>query len=409
MYGEGVYRLPLTPIEEDAKGTLTVQLRTPIVSDYALFLNGVNHLRQSYYSDIEFQRTDSFSIYWKGIVNAYSSYSIVSDEEIGNKGYRVDLGIDGKITFIFRDNSPAFAFATTRFPITYSENETELLIVYTPTEVRFYQDGTLLTTWTYINNLVSAVEYGTFMYVGHSPDDTTVNGIYNSDLRIYNTDITPLEVDDLDNIVYRLPFYEGEGITVGNLYGTGAVLNGAQDTDRGSGNTWVYVSDLQPVSDPLAPNEYYEVTNDNLSEELTVNYEPSCYKYPLYLTWLNTLGGWDYWLFTAKKGYGIDVDDVVIGERNIYRSFPDNFQNETWEEVISLEAREKIKVRSQPMTLEQQAQVAKIVYSKMVQVVNSVDDKYTVIVDKRSLELRTDGDKLHFIEFDILLPKKITQ
>jgi hypothetical protein len=163
------------------------------------------------------------------------------------------------------------------------------------------------------------------------------------------------------------------------------------------------------VDDLNAPDSYYEINEINLTEEITINYDPSCYRYPLYLTWLNSLGGWDYWLFTAKKQYGIEVYDVVIGERNIYQSFPDNFQNQTWEEVISLEARERITVRSQPMTQTQQSEVAKIVYSRMVQLMVSEENKYTVLVDKRSLELRTDGDKLHFIEFDLLLPKKIIQ
>lgn len=171
----------------------------------------------------------------------------------------------------------------------------------------------------------------------------------------------------------------------------------------------MWTIDHEPVSDTNAPNDYFEVEDILLSEVKTVKYDPSCYKYPLYITWLNTLGGWDYWLFTAKKDYGIEVDDVVLGERNIFQSFPDQFQSETWQEVISLTAQNKITLRSQPMTKEQLVEVSKLVYSKMVQVVESETDKYTIIIDKRSVSLYTDGDKLHFFEVDILLPKIITQ
>jgi hypothetical protein len=61
------------------------------------------------------------------------------------------------------------------------------------------------------------------------------------------------------------------------------------------------------------------------------------------------------------------------------------------------------------MTREQLLEVSKIVYSKMVQIVDSETSKYTVLIDKRSIDQYTDGDKLHFIEFNISLPRIITQ
>jgi len=314
----------------------------------------------------------------------------------------------GRLVLTVRDNSFGLSFAMTNQKISFNE-EVEIMVSITTTNTYFYINGVQCTNSTETHNATGTIDYDANLIIGHVEDDATAETVYHTELKIFSTDITPSEVNDDTNLVLFLPFYEGEGATVTNLYGTGGTINNAQDTDRGDTNTWVWAIDHEPVSDPNAPNDYFEVEDILLSEVKTVKYDPSCYKYPLYITWLNTLGGWDYWLFTAKKDYGIEVDDVVLGERNIFQSFPDQFQSETWQEVISLTAQNKITLRSQPMTREQLIEVSKMVYSKVVQLVQSETDKYTIIIDKRSVSLYTDGDKLHFFEVDILLPKIITQ
>lgn len=407
-YGGGVYRVPVEPIE-DVVGDLSVELRTSPIGEYSLMLNGVNYLELTYYSELEFQYTDPFTIYWKGTVNSLiATIDIVADNQFSLKGYRFSVLPTGRLVLTVRDNSFGLSFAMTNQNISFNE-EVEIMVSITTTNTYFYINGVQCTNSTETHNATGTIDYDANLIIGHVEDDATAETVYHTELKIFSTDITPSEVNDDTNLVLFLPFYEGEGATVTNLYGTGGTINNAQDTDRGDTNTWVWAIDHEPVSDPNAPNDYFEVEDILLSEVKTVKYDPSCYKYPLYITWLNTLGGWDYWLFTAKKDYGIEVDDVVLGERNIFQSFPDQFQSETWQEVISLTAQNKITLRSQPMTKEQLVEVSKLVYSKMVQVVESETDKYTIIIDKRSVSLYTDGDKLHFFEVDILLPKIITQ
>lgn len=407
-YGGGVYRVTVEPIE-DVVGDLSVELRTSPIGEYSLMLNGVNYLKLTYYSALEFQYTDPFTIYWKGTINSLiAGIDLVADNQFSSNGYRFSVLANGRLVLTVRDNSFGLSFAITNQAIPFNE-EVEIMVSITTTNTYFYINGVQCTNSTETHNATGTIDYDTNLIIGHVEDDITTESVWHTELKIFSAAITPSEVNDDTNLVLFLPFYEGEGATVTNLYGVGGTINNAQDTDRGDTNTWVWTIDHEPVSDPNAPNDYFEVEDILLSEVKTVKYDPSCYKYPLYITWLNTLGGWDYWLFTAKKDYGIEVDDVVTYERNIFQSFPGNFQNETWEELIGLEARNVMTVRSQPMTREQLLEVSKIVYSKMVQIVDSETSKYTVLIDKRSIDQYTDGDKLHFIEFNISLPRIITQ
>ena len=135
-----------------------------------------------------------------------------------------------------------------------------------------------------------------------------------------------------------------------------------------------------------------------------------CVKFNIDLTWLNSLGGWEHWRFTAFKTYGYDIDNVEIIEKDILQNWDANFiAGGTQQDVLSQQARETITVRSQNLSIQQINAIARIKFS--IRVIDETDSSNltTVITDKSSFQYRTDNDKRHSIEFDILYPNQQTQ
>ena len=126
-------------------------------------------------------------------------------------------------------------------------------------------------------------------------------------------------------------------------------------------------------------------------------------KYQLQLTWLNSLGGWEYWNFLAKKTEGYDIDDSKTVERDVLQNWDTDFiAGDTEQETLFIAARRKVVVRTQLLTLQQINAIAKINLSIRVRdVLNDV----TVTIDRSSFEYRTDGEKLHSLEFAINYPR----
>jgi len=133
----------------------------------------------------------------------------------------------------------------------------------------------------------------------------------------------------------------------------------------------------------------------------------TCYKYYIDLSWLNTLGGWEHWRFTAFKTYGYDISNVQNIKKDIFQNWDTDFiAGETETEHLSLDANERITVRSQLLTIDQINAIARIKHS--IKVIDSATNQ-TVIVDKGSFQYRTDHDKTHTIEFTITKPGLIIQ
>lgn len=133
-------------------------------------------------------------------------------------------------------------------------------------------------------------------------------------------------------------------------------------------------------------------------------------RFSIVLNWLNTLGGWEHWNFTAFKTFGFDISEVRTIERDIFQNWDVDFiAGQTESEHISLKSREAISVRSQDLTLQQINAIARIKYSIKVNDETDTTNIVTVLVDKGSFQYRTDADKRHTIEFIIRYPRKQIQ
>ena len=127
------------------------------------------------------------------------------------------------------------------------------------------------------------------------------------------------------------------------------------------------------------------------------------------LTWLNSVGGWEYWTFTARHSYGYDSNDIGRIEKDIFQNWDSDFisgQSET--EVLGKDVRSFIVVRSQLLSKAQVDAIAKIRNSIKVQEVRSTGN-VTVLVDAGSFTYRTDKDKTITIEFRITYPREQIQ
>jgi hypothetical protein len=148
---------------------------------------------------------------------------------------------------------------------------------------------------------------------------------------------------------------------------------------------------------------YFNSGGVQLSETLTIDVNQDCAKQDFYMTWLNSLGGYDYWNFTMRKEYSIDVTESKTQEKNIYNQWPNSY-GEFADSIIKQTVRtgnNKIKVFSQFLTTDQEDAIKLLFVSPLVQIVTSQYDRRTVLVQAGYLPVRRDQDKTRKLSFDI--------
>jgi len=136
---------------------------------------------------------------------------------------------------------------------------------------------------------------------------------------------------------------------------------------------------------------------------ISIDVEDDCANQNFYLTWLNNLGGFDYWNFTARKTYSVDVTGNSVSEKNIYSNWPKSYGSfaDTIKQQTSRTSNEVIRVSSQFLTVQQEEAIKQILSSPLVQQVTSKYDRRTVIIDPTTYRIRKDQDDLRTISFDL--------
>lgn len=126
------------------------------------------------------------------------------------------------------------------------------------------------------------------------------------------------------------------------------------------------------------------------------------------LRWLNTLGGWDEWTFTARHSYGFDISNVQTFNIDIFQRWDSNFTNGSKEQdILSLDAQPTVILRSGFLNEQQINAVSQVKISKNIQTISGVGvvENQSIIIDRSSFTYRTDKEKLIEFEFKITLPK----
>lgn len=226
---------------------------------------------------------------------------------------------------------------------------------------------------------------------------------FNGSSYVQDNDFIAIKTASVDITVITDCYYDTTGVvTVTTLDRIYQKTNGVWTTGV-AGDYTVSSSFSQYASRYAVDNVVLEV-----SEIKPLRLESSCTKQSVYLSWINSLGNWEYFLFTARKTYEKEVTQVTTTKRNIFANFPNEFTSETENDKINIEAVDRMTVRSQYVTKEQLDILAEIITSIRVQMWYTSNEKITVIVDSKKVSKYSDGDKLYAVEFDILFPQNQT-
>lgn len=289
-----------------------------------------------------------------------------------------------------------------------SEDRIDLTLVSRPTlqALASWTNQSTGTSWTLGANpslslssafAVSKLLCGTY---------NTINGItysinYNLDIAGTIANLNTLDVYILDSSFSPLGNYQ----IADSLSSTGNYNATITITPNGNGSYIAFYFDVIDLLSSVTVdiNSVSASTSITLSETKTININDDCASQNFYLTWLNNLGGFDYWNFTARKTYSVDVTGNSISEKNIYTNWPKSYGAfaDTIKQQTSRTSNEVIRVSSQFLTVQQEEAIKQILSSPLVQQVTSKSDRRTVIIDPTTYRIRKDQDDLRTISFDL--------
>jgi hypothetical protein len=143
---------------------------------------------------------------------------------------------------------------------------------------------------------------------------------------------------------------------------------------------------------------------EQLTEKKPIRIDDKCSNQDIHLTWLNSLGGWEFFNFQSIKDYKVSSSGQVI-KRDVFNNWDTEFiTGNTENDYSSVRANKVTTVRSQLVTEAEADAIWNIKTSIKVQVVNDNNTLTTVLVDKGSFTKYKDRDKLYAIEFNITYP-----
>lgn len=130
---------------------------------------------------------------------------------------------------------------------------------------------------------------------------------------------------------------------------------------------------------------------------------------PIYLTWLNHLGGFEYFLFLAEKEFQLDIVESQTTKKNIFPTWPQSYGEtaDTIERKTFTDATDVIIVKSQHLTANQRDGLKYIKTSPVVQIVISRRDRRTVIVDSDSYKIYDEGEDLFTVQVSLRLTNPV--
>lgn len=124
---------------------------------------------------------------------------------------------------------------------------------------------------------------------------------------------------------------------------------------------------------------------------------------PYQITFLNYLGGFEYFFFTAKKEFGVDVEETGETRENILPNWPNSWglNADTIDKQTFRKTRDYVILRSQYLSLNQLRALKYIRVSPLVQIVTSRLDRRTVIVDNDSFKVYDEEDKTFSVQLKV--------
>jgi hypothetical protein len=124
----------------------------------------------------------------------------------------------------------------------------------------------------------------------------------------------------------------------------------------------------------------------------------------IYITWLNNLGGFEYWPFISYVDHMISVTETGETRKNIFPNWPKSYGSNA--DTITKQTFRKTKkqkvIRTQIFTREQAKQLGEqIKSSPLVQLLSTRRDRRTVIVDSDSIVVVKGSERIFNLSMTI--------
>lgn len=168
-------------------------------------------------------------------------------------------------------------------------------------------------------------------------------------------------------------------------------------------SVYIFLDAVSGGGSTYAELRAFSSSEASITETKTVTVDCGCSD-GLRMSWLNSLGGFEHWTFKAFKDNLIAISETGETSVNTFPAWPNSygeFADTDKRRQTFRDSQKQFLIRSQNLTRAQADALATIKSSPLVQIITSVYDKRTVIVDPESFTLYNDNDKLYSISFTI--------
>jgi hypothetical protein len=141
----------------------------------------------------------------------------------------------------------------------------------------------------------------------------------------------------------------------------------------------------------------------DVSETKSIRLSCDCADQSVSISWLNYLGGMEYYVFTAQTEHQIDIKEAKTRLLNLFPTWGTSygeFASTVRQETSRKSCFRKV-LRSQLIPIGNLEALQYIKTSSLVQIVNTITDRRTVLVDTDSFTVYQDNDKEFSISFAV--------
>jgi len=144
------------------------------------------------------------------------------------------------------------------------------------------------------------------------------------------------------------------------------------------------------------------VASHTISDALTINISSECSSQDIDLQWINNLGGFESFRFLGEKGYAVSINDAGETKQNTFPNWPKSYgeTSDTIRKQTFRDSNNQLFIISQELTEAEADAISYIKSSPLVQIVNSRQDRRTIIIDAESFTKYTDNQKMITISFN---------
>lgn len=135
------------------------------------------------------------------------------------------------------------------------------------------------------------------------------------------------------------------------------------------------------------------------------------------ISWLNYLGGFDYWRFKSNSDYGVQIEGTTQVKKNIFTTWPKSYGagGDTIRQETSRDSSQTLRVRAEKITMDQINDLYRIMTSPLVQIVtkspvqtffdgtqSSTVDRRTILPEASSFIYLQQSEKLFDLEINFV-------